>query len=412
MNAKYLRPEALRKMLDDHGWAGFAAFIPEHVFLLTGFLMPLHRNTNPRTPVTVVASKAGMVLVAPRIQLGHLAQYAEGELTASSVVTFGDFDLEHPERAPADLAVGLDRWTAREERAQSWQDAVARALQLLGITAGPIGCDQPPAGLRLGLGSDGGYLELMEAAAAFAEAVRFKNHLAVQGLRNAARIAEEATTEMLASAVVGVSEAELHLAYRRSVAGRGATAGHVGIGVGAGSVLPINRPNTRRLGPGDLIKIDVGALCDGFFADIACMVSVGRPAPRATEVMTALIEGQRAALGWLTPGNRSGDAFDAAVRRVRTSLPNYRRPHCGHGIGVQRYEKPMVAPAPDEPFVAGEVVNVEVPYYEFGFGGFNVEDTVVIEEQGPRLLTSLPSELLPIGEFLERAGTAELRSFR
>jgi Xaa-Pro aminopeptidase len=36
------------------------------------------------------------------------------------------------------------------------------------------------------------------------------------------------------------------------------------------------------------------------------------------------------------------------------------------------------------------VLSLETPYYAYGLGALNIEDTVHITPDGPRLLTSLP----------------------
>jgi Xaa-Pro aminopeptidase len=41
----------------------------------------------------------------------------------------------------------------------------------------------------------------------------------------------------------------------------------------------------------------------------------------------------------------------------------------------------------------GMVINVETPYYELGFGGVTVEDTMVITEEGFQFLTESSREL-------------------
>ena len=43
------------------------------------------------------------------------------------------------------------------------------------------------------------------------------------------------------------------------------------------------------------------------------------------------------------------------------------------------------------------VMAFEVPIYVTGLGGFNLEDQFVVGEDGPRLMTTLPRALLPIG---------------
>jgi Xaa-Pro aminopeptidase len=48
------------------------------------------------------------------------------------------------------------------------------------------------------------------------------------------------------------------------------------------------------------------------------------------------------------------------------------------------------------PLEAGMVFEVETPYYEIGFAGLQIEDTVVVREQGAEVLTRLPRGIEPL----------------
>jgi Xaa-Pro aminopeptidase len=43
------------------------------------------------------------------------------------------------------------------------------------------------------------------------------------------------------------------------------------------------------------------------------------------------------------------------------------------------------------------VLEVETPYYEVGFGGLQVEDTILVTDSGYRRLTATTSELVVVG---------------
>ena len=70
----------------------------------------------------------------------------------------------------------------------------------------------------------------------------------------------------------------------------------------------------------------------------------------------------------------------AAVRRE--GISHYKRSHIGHGIGLDGYDAPNIAPTNPETFEEGMVICVETPYYELGFGGLQVEDTLVVTASG------------------------------
>ena len=66
----------------------------------------------------------------------------------------------------------------------------------------------------------------------------------------------------------------------------------------------------------------------------------------------------------------------------REGIPHYQRSHVGHGIGLDGYDAPNIAPSNSEVFEEGMVICVETPYYEMGFAGLQVEDTMVITKDG------------------------------
>jgi len=43
------------------------------------------------------------------------------------------------------------------------------------------------------------------------------------------------------------------------------------------------------------------------------------------------------------------------------------------------------------------VLCIETPYYELGWGGIQVEDTIVVTDRGSRYLTKSSRELIKIG---------------
>jgi Xaa-Pro aminopeptidase len=75
-------------------------------------------------------------------------------------------------------------------------------------------------------------------------------------------------------------------------------------------------------------------------------------------------------------------------------IPHFRRHHAGHGIGIEPYEPPFLTETSEEILEEGMVLNVETPYYEMGFGGVQLEDTIVITNDGYRPLTKLNRDLL------------------
>ena len=74
----------------------------------------------------------------------------------------------------------------------------------------------------------------------------------------------------------------------------------------------------------------------------------------------------------------------AAVRDH--GLPEYRRHHVGHGIGLEPYEPPTLAPGDDTDLEPGMLLRVEAPYYLVGWGGMNLMETVLVIRGGSRVM--------------------------
>ena len=113
----------------------------------------------------------------------------------------------------------------------------------------------------------------------------------------------------------------------------------------------------------------------------------------------------------MRPGTPISDLFRVGVDTVRASgIPNFQRHHAGHGIGLEMYEAPLlnVSPMPASPptsdsaacLQAGMVLNIELPYYEWGVGGLQIEETLVVRDGGYELLTTASRDLRPPGSGL------------
>jgi methionyl aminopeptidase len=192
----------------------------------------------------------------------------------------------------------------------------------------------------------------------------------LEGLRRAGRVVAVVLRELRRRVQPGVTTGELDRLAGRVFARHGARSApklvydapcEVFISVDDEAVHGV--PGPGRLRRGDLVKIDVTAELDGFYADACVTVPVGPVSPRARRLVaaadTALARGLAAAVDG-APVRAIGEAVatEAAARGVAVLADLG-----GHGIGRTIHEPPSVPNAPelaDETRLhAGLVITVE-----------------------------------------------------
>jgi Xaa-Pro aminopeptidase len=141
----------------------------------------------------------------------------------------------------------------------------------------------------------------------------------------------------------------------------------------------------------------VGCLLDGYWSDIGRTAVVGSPTTLQSQRYDAILDGLDAQLAAARPGVSAASVFDLAVATTESAgLAPYRRHHCGHGIGLDVYEAPIVRPGEDVPLEEGMTFCFETPYYEIGWGGMMIEDALVVTADGVAPLTTLARGLTEV----------------
>ncbi len=208
-------------------------------------------------------------------------------------------------------------------------------------------------------------------------------------LATAARLADEAIQTAIGSAAAGATERDLAAIIASAMLAGGGMPRFIVVTAGERSALSDARPTDRPIRRGDLVRFDVGCTVDGYWSDVGRTAVMGEPSDLQTLRYDAILAGETAQLETVRAGITGQALFDVAVDAVEAAgLKPYRRHHCGHGIGSAVYEPPSVSPSGDTLLREGMVLCVETPFYEIGWGGMMVEDTLVVTAEGCQLLTS------------------------
>ncbi len=368
----------LRAALSDAPFDALLATTPETVSYATGYRSVSGALFRAHRLAALVTAEA-VILVAPAADAGPAV---DAGLAPDRIVPFGRFYFESAHNSP--LSDYADRHAGLPE-------AVTAALHRRETRVERIGVE--------GEGADGALFAAVDAAvgeerrvdaSAWVQALRgAKLPPEVDRLRTAARLAEQGVEHALAQARPGSTERDLATVVARTMVEGGAEARFVVVTAGERSALADAFPTDNAWKPGQLLRFDVGCTYDGYWSDMARTAVLGEPDPLQAARYDALLAGQDAQLTAARAGVSAAALFDVAVATVEErGLAPYRRHHCGHGIGLAVYEQPIVAPGSDVPVAPRATLCLETPYYELGWGGMMVEDTVVVTENGYEPLTT------------------------
>ena len=214
-------------------------------------------------------------------------------------------------------------------------------------------------------------------------------------LQAAARFTDDVTGTILDELRAGHTEREVATRINALInqTGSGLAFGSL-VQAGPNSALPHLPPSERALAGGDLVLLDFGARHRGYNADTTRMAVVGEPDELQRQVHTAVLDAHDRAIEAIRAGATCGEVDLAARRSIEKAGFGERFIHrTGHGLGLDAHEGPNLEPGSTIRLEAGNVVTVEPGVYIPGWGGVRIEDDVVVEDGGGRLLTSADRSL-------------------
>jgi methionyl aminopeptidase len=171
----------------------------------------------------------------------------------------------------------------------------------------------------------------------------------LEKLRACGLIVAKALRAMSAAVRPGVTTADLSAIATRILAENGAQSspplvynfpGDVCISVNDEVVHGI--PGPRTIQAGDLVKLDLTAVKDGYHTDSAVTVQVPPVQEKSRELAHCAERAFRQALVAARPGNRTRDIGRAVEREVRRRGFHVVRELGGHGLGRTIHEEPRV----------------------------------------------------------------------
>lgn len=387
-----MRPKEYRikELLRKKGLDGAIVSSPENFHYVTGF--GGHQHTVSRQPGFTLA-----VMRADDKVPTHLTTMDFEAVTFRIKAAGLNFVVD-----PYDTWVGLKTWDEIAHGAvvpdktamESSMDKLVQFMKACDLANKKVGVelDYLPVPYYKSLTEKFPEAEFVDISDLFVYARSVKQPDEIEMFRKLCRIADHGFTEVSKIAKIGVSERELSQCFREDVIKSGFCVPSAWSMFSTGpSGARLTLPGDGVVKDGDVVKFDAGvnAEFDFYTTDTSRAWIIGNGDPALLKLKDRLYEGQRRMIAAAKPGLPINELYHTAYDYVKEMFPCYRRGHQGHSIsmGPATAEAPYINASETRPLEAGMILAMEVPCYIDGVNGFNIEDMVLITEDGCEVLT-------------------------
>ncbi len=173
--------------------------------------------------------------------------------------------------------------------------------------------------------------------------------------------------------------------------GSGLTATFMG---GRSTAMPHSFQKGDGIQKGDVLVSWAASDIDGYQSELERTMFLGEPTQTQERAFAAMLALQSRAIEAMGPGVPAGEVELAVVRLAEElGVKDALRHHVGHSIGLEAHEAPFLDHGEEAILEPGMVFTVEPGVYMKELGGFRHSDTVVITDEGCRVMTDYPREL-------------------
>ena len=375
-----IRRESVAAGMEAAGLDVLCVFYPARVAYLTGF----HHIPTERPIALVIGSSGQSSLVVPAVEKEH----AESATTVDQVRVYFEYPgAEHPMETVTGV---LAEMKARAERTGADHDGYVpywgyrgpRLSDLVGVE--PLDSELIVESLRRVKSRS--ELECIQLSCDWAARAHRRMQDAIRTGKTEMESYAPAATETLFEMV-----AEMPGWRPRGFSTTGLDAMFVG---GRSTAMPHGFVMGHGIAAGDVLVSGAGADIDGYHSELERTMIVGTPTAEQERAFDAMLALQSRAFEVMAPGVPAGEVELACVQLARElGVEGSIRHHVGHSIGLEGHEAPFLDRGDDAVLEPGMVFTVEPGVYFKELGGFRHSDTVLITEDGCRLMTDYPREL-------------------
>lgn len=179
--------------------------------------------------------------------------------------------------------------------------------------------------------------------------IPIKNEREIEKMREACRSASRVLERVSAVVRPGITTGEIDLAAAEFIAEEGCKSAFLGYRGFPGQIcISVNEEvvhgigGSRKVQYGDIVKLDVGVIRDGWVGDTATTVPVGVIDEKVARLLRVTEETLELAITYAQAGRRLGDLCAAIEAEIVANGYSVVREFVGHGVGRQLHEEPQV----------------------------------------------------------------------
>lgn len=281
------------------------------------------------------------------------------------------------------------------------RDALTAAMDIIGDFKGALGFEAGSLTYASYEKVSGNLAARLVPVEGSIQALRqIKDDREIASIAKAAQIADSVFAEIVKEIAPGMTEVDLaaRLEFLLRKKSSNVPSFDTIAASGEHASLPHASPTTRVIREGDVVKMDFGAIWDGYCSDITRTVVAGRASDKVKEVYDIVRTANERAISGIKAGIRGSDADRLARAYIEEKGYGENFGHgLGHGVGLEVHEIPRLSKKNDDLLKIGMVATVEPGIYIPGWGGVRIEDMIVVEDEGCRVLTSAAKGLLEVG---------------
>ncbi len=382
-----LNGERAFELLQREGIDALIATSTENVFYISNYWSLGKRLGCGVEAYAILPLKGSPAIVAP---LNEADLLVENQTWIGDLRFYGEsgVDLGEPEDPPEETSLVMGLYSSASPEADG-ASALLKVVEDMGLTGAKIALDtsglSPTQYEHLKSKLQGG--ELVDGANLLREIRLVKTEGEVERIKRATAITEKSMEDALEIARDGITELDLAGMYGSSVAYDGGRVTQNLIGFRERSAYPNPLPTMYAAKKRDLVRLTLGCTWDHYHSNVSRTAVIGRPLAKVERRWEAIIAAQDAALDAVKPGAKVSEIYAAAEKELANAEVARNPSTMGHGLGIECNEMPAISKTGEDELLEGMVVNVDIPVLELGWGGIQLEDTILVTSDGFELLT-------------------------